>query len=331
MATVSIVIPVYNEAAAIGECLERVLSQTVSASQVIVADGGSTDDTVEIVRMFAASHDALILIPNEARIQAAGLNEALKRATGDVLVRVDARSFLAPDYVARCLAALDEHGADVAGGRMVARPAPGLAARAIALANGARWGAGPAQFHHSSRSDFVDTVYLGAFRRERVEEAGGWSVDVGVNEDAELNHRIRARGGRIWYDAGIAVSYEPRHTFSALSRQYFRYGRSRAATVRRHHGSLRLRQAVPAVLPGTLLFAVLGQGTAAHVARWALVAHLAVVVGCAFARREERPAVRALGAAAAATMHWSWAIGFWKGMGSRRGLLAPVAKALRSY
>lgn len=320
MATVSIVIPVYNEAAAIGECLERVLSQTVSASQVIVADGGSTDDTVEIVRMFAASHHALVLIPNEARIQAAGLNEALKRATGDVLVRVDARSFLAPDYVERCLAALDEHGADVAGGRMMARPAPGLAPRAIALANGAWWGAGPAQFHHSSRSGFVDTVYLGAFRRERVEEVDGWSEVVGVNEDAELNHRIRARGGRIWYDAAIAVAYEPRTTLSTVRRQYGRYGWSRAATAKRHPRSVRLRQVVPAALPPLLLAATLARGPTATAARGALIGHVAVVLAGASSRRGETLGVRAVAAIAAATMHWSWAFGFWRGL---TGLRCP--------
>ncbi|HUQ64421.1 MAG TPA: glycosyltransferase family 2 protein [Acidimicrobiales bacterium] len=306
--------PVLNEAPAIEESLSRLLCQTYQPQQILVADGGSTDGTLSILERLAAESDQITIILNEGRIQAAGLNECLVRATGDVIVRIDARSFVDPDYIERCLFALETSEAAAVGGRMVARRPAGLAARAIAVANGAPWGAGPARFHHSRKSGFVDTVYLGAFRRECVDEVGGWSVSVGVNEDAELNHRLRAQGHRIWFDGSITVSYQPRETFGALAKQYVRYGNSRAITIKRHPASVRLRQVLPAVLPVVLLLALVGGKSRSRLARRALVSHVVFLAAGASLVKQERALVRALSAFAAAMMHWSWSVGFWKGI-----------------
>ena len=302
-----------DEEDSIGEALDRLLSQTCTDVEIVVADGGSSDRTREIVRARADAEGRILLIDNPRRLQSAGLNRALAIARSTVLVRLDGHSFVGPDYLARCADLLERTGAAVVGGRMVARPGAGPTAAAIALATGTWWAAGPARFHRTGVAGDADTVYLGAFRREAVEDVGGWAEDVGVNEDFDLNYRIRRAGGRVHYEPDLEVGYRPRASFQALAKQYWRYGRSKATMARRHPASLRARQAAPAAL-GLLGIAALLPGPTGRRARSLVVAHAAALALLASSRAGEPAAVRARLGGAALVMHWAWAVGFWSGV-----------------
>jgi glycosyltransferase involved in cell wall biosynthesis len=316
---VSVVVPVLDEVEAIGECLDRIAVQTWPDLEVIVADGGSRDGTREIVLERAAHDPRIRLVDNPGRLQSAGLNRALSVATGELVVRLDARSFVEADYVARCATQLMDGTRAVVGGRMVPRGGASRTQRGIASANRAPWGAGPARFHRDGAAGPADTVYLGAFRRGWIELAGGWAEDVGVNEDYELNHRIRSLGGVVWLDPTLEVGYQPRSTYRALARQYFRYGRSKAAVVRRHPRSLRARQLAPALLAPVGLCAAI-PGSVGRVARVGVLAY-AVGVGTLAVRGGGTPGERAAAGVAAAVMHWSWSAGAWF------GAIRPLARA----
>jgi len=89
----------------IRDSLDGVIAQSYpNIIEVLVADGGSTDRTREL----AAAADARVrLLENPRRNRPSGLNVAIGEATGDIFVRVDARTVLAPDYVERCVDALE--------------------------------------------------------------------------------------------------------------------------------------------------------------------------------------------------------------------------------
>jgi GT2 family glycosyltransferase len=93
---------------------------------------------------------------------------------------------------------------------------------------------GGARYRSAEAEGFVDTVFLGAFPRRVFETVGLYDPGAVTNEDAELNQRILAAGGRIYLSRDIVVHYHPRDTFAALGRQYFRYGRGRARTLLKH-------------------------------------------------------------------------------------------------
>jgi glycosyltransferase involved in cell wall biosynthesis len=309
---VSVVVPVLDEAPYLDEMVQRLRDQTMGDFEAIFADGGSRDGTRARLGELARADPRLRWVDNPRRLQSAGLNLAAAEVRAPYLVRLDARSFVEPDYLERVLEVLERTGADVVGGRMVARAGASLVERGIALANQAAWGAGPARFHRGGGAGPAETVYLGAFRTETVARLNGWAEDVGVNEDYELNHRIRRAGGTVWFDPALTVSYQPRRSLGSLARQYFRYGRSKAAVAVRHPSSLRPRQCLPALgIPGVVA-ATVAWGPVGPAGLLAL--HAAVLAAAASRAGASGGTVAGMGALAAMVMHWCWSAGFWYGM-----------------
>jgi succinoglycan biosynthesis protein ExoA len=299
-AAVTVVIPVLDEGPHLGRCLESVTAQTYHPiAEILVVDGGSTDDTVAV----AEQVPGVRVLPNPRRVQSAAMNVALHAAQGDLIVRVDGRCELPEDYVGRCVAALDATGAAMVGGRMEPH-AEGRWPVGIAAAMSSPVGVGPARFHHGGTAGWVDTVYLGAFRRADALAVGGYDETFAINEDAEFAHRLATRGG-VWFDPSIAVGYVPRSSFPRLARQFFRYGLGRAATVRKHPRSLAPRQlAAPALVLGLLS------------RRRLAVAALdlaGVAVAAADQWRRDRTAAPGF-AVSLPVMHLSWGSGFLVGL-----------------
>ena len=310
----SVVIPTLNEARFLRATLDSLCAQTYdNVVEVLVADGRSHDSTRDI----AASFPGVRVVDNSARIQAAGLNRALEECRGEMVVRVDGHCLLAPDYVERCVDALVRTGATIVGGAM-SPVGIGRRQRGIAAAMQSRLGVGPARFHVGGPPGWVDTVYLGAYRLDDACAVAGYAEDVGVNEDAEFAIRMGARRG-VWFDPTIRSSYSPRDSYRALVRQFYRYGRSRATTARRHPSSIKLRQlAAPA-----LLLAMLSPKR-----RWILGAYGGVVAGRALLEMRRGPGAGASFGVALPAMHFAWGTGFLMGLAlPERIQLASVGKS----
>jgi glycosyltransferase involved in cell wall biosynthesis len=298
--TVTVAVPVLNEARYIHACLSAIARQTHDrVLEVLVVDGGSTDATLELAR----SHPGVRVLANPRRIQAAALNIALAEAKGEVFVRVDGHCVIAPDYIERCVAALAVTNAGMVGGAMTP-VASGWRQRGIAAAMSSPLGAGPARFHSGGEAGWVDTVYLGAFRTDLAAEAGGYAEDVGVNEDAELALRLRPRGG-IWFDPAIRSTYSPRENLSAVARQFYRYGRSRALTIRKHPAAISPRQLVAPAL----VLALCSPWRRPTLAAYALGAFAASAQQC----RQDPSAVPGMTLTLPA-MHLPWGVGFLVGL-----------------
>ena len=299
--SVTVALPVLNEERRIEACLAAIVAQTYgNIIEILVVDGGSQDRTRAIVSM----HPGVRVLDNPRRIQSVALNIALAEAQGDVFVRVDGHTEIAEDYVERCVEALTATGAAMVGGGIdpdSSAASPGPVGGAVALAMRSPFGVGPARFHRpDAPGSWVDTVYLGAFRTATARSAGGYDETLVTNEDAELAWRLRARGG-VWFDPSIRSQYQPRRGLRPLARQFFRYGRGRAATVARHPRSLSPRQlAAPALLLGLM-------------SPWRRPVAVAYGVGLVASTtrsgtRQWRSAV--LMPVALVTMHLTWATGF---------------------
>ncbi|PKN32364.1 MAG: hypothetical protein CVU63_19170, partial [Deltaproteobacteria bacterium HGW-Deltaproteobacteria-20] len=115
---VTVGVPCLNEEGFIEALVRGALEQDYPSDrfEVLVADGGSTDRTLEILARLSEEDPRVRVLHNPGKIQAAGMNEIIKAAKGDVLVRFDAHADYASDYVRKCIEVLVRTGADNVGG-----------------------------------------------------------------------------------------------------------------------------------------------------------------------------------------------------------------------
>ena len=243
---VSVVLAVFNEGPFIEDCLKGLISQDYPSDklEIIVADGGSSDATPEIIKKFQEKSDRIKLIKNPKKIVAAGLNAAIRQAQGEIIVRMDGHTQIAPNYISQCVQRLSQTEADNVGGPMRAF-GKSLFGQSVALATSSPFGVGGARFHYSSQEEEVDTVYLGSWRRDIFEKIGFFDEEMIRNQDDEFNYRLRKKGGRILLSPSIESKYWVRETPTALWRQYFQYGFWKVRVMKKHPQQMRMRQFIP--------------------------------------------------------------------------------------
>lgn len=311
---VTIIVPCRNEERAIQDCLDSVIRQTVTDTEILVVDGGSTDRTRDIIAGKAQQDKRVQLLDNPKGVVPNALNIALDRAKGTWLVRVDAHCTIADDYVER-LVELLETGVGGAGGRKqgVGKTVTG---KAIALAMSSRAGVGGSAYHHAQTAQYVDHIPFGAYPVALARQIGGWNEGLSVNQDFEFDVRIRAAGHTLLLDPSIVIDWENRQTFGALFRQYHRYGRGKTRVMRLHPQSTKIRHLVAPLFVAAVVAAILPW-------RWKQIAEArallaagygAVVVGAGWASGRRLPSNhRWRVAASLVVMHVSWGLGFWHG------------------
>jgi succinoglycan biosynthesis protein ExoA len=251
---VSLVMAIRNEAPFIRKCMDSILSQDYPADrmEVLVADGMSTDGTGEIVKSYQARCPRLRLIENRGMITATGLNAAISSADGEIIVRMDGHSEMPLDYVRNCVTALQRTGAEHVGSGVLT-VGKTVFGEAVALAMSTSFGVGGSRFRTTHREEWVDTVFLGGWRREIFERIGLFDEDVGCSDDDEFNYRLLDHGGRILLSPPLRVTYWPRDNLKALTKQYFRYGFWKVRVMQKHPRQMRLSHFVPPAFVGALL------------------------------------------------------------------------------
>lgn len=254
---VSVVIPMYNAASYVGRCLESVLQQDYPAEriEIIVVDGASTDSSVSVVQNFMKEHPRIRLLPNPMRLTNHGLNIGIRHAKGDVIVFLGCRGVLDSTFATKCIENLRKlKDAAVVGG-VVGMGFTSFTGKAIGLALSSPFGVGTARYRYAKEPQFADTVQFGAYRKEVLHEVGLVDEDMILADDDELNWRITKAGHKILMNPEIKFLYYPRHSVSALFKQYFGYGRGRATALKRHPDKLSVKHIVPSAFA---LFLIVG-------------------------------------------------------------------------
>ena len=342
---VSIVVPVLNEDHHIASCLECLLQQGRSWAdgtrfEILVMDGGSTDQTREIVATMQLTHPCIRLAHNPKRLQSAAMNMAARIASpqATVLLRADAHAAYPDDFVATCVHALLRTGVESVVVPMLTTGEHGFQ-RAVAAAQNSLLGNGGSAHRRRSASHFVEHGHHAAFTRNSFLRVGGYDETFSHNEDAEYDHRVALAGGRIWLCGEAVLSYFPRREPWGLARQYFFHGAGRARTLLTHHMRPRLRQLMPLlILAGSLGGLLLGLLHPAFLLLPAVYLVACLAWGAAMALGSTDPWLLAMGPAAM-IMHLAWASGFvWRCVEfallpwhrRRRQLLRPAFASLRS-
>lgn len=277
----------------------------------------SDDGTAEIAESFPTGGIRLKVLRIEEKGRSQSLNRGIRAATGEIVVRIDARTLIQRDYVSRCVRTMLETGADNVGGvREAVATSPTQEAIGMALSH--PFGIGARRSRLGGSSGYVDSVYLGCFRRDIFEKVGYFDESAAViNEDWDLNHRIRAAGGKVYLDAQISAYYFPRESFRDLWNLYFRYGGARVGNLRKHRRIASLRYLVAPALVLAVVCGILLAGVDklfAYMTVSLLGVYCLVDLAVSFRLSKAAGKLSLLPKLMLAfpCMHFSWGLGFWK-------------------
>ncbi len=310
----TVVVPARNEEDAISACLDSVLAQDETRLQVVVVDGASSDRTPDIVKSYAERDARVEILYNPRQIIPVSLNLALDAARAPWLVRVDAHAVVPTDYVRRAVAHLETGRWGAVGGRKdgVGRTPAG---KAIAAAMASPFGVGNSTYHYGTAPTEVDHVPFGAYPVAVVKELGGWNEDLRVNQDFELDYRLRASGRAILFDPELHIDWDCRQSIRELFRQYRRYGRGKAKVAALHPRSAAPRHlAAPCFVAWLVIALVTGLRRPRSAAVAVMPYGVALAVASARSARSLPPEARRWVPAAFAAMHIGWGLGFWEGI-----------------
>lgn len=309
--------PVLNEVEHIEAAVESLIAQDYAGPfEVVLALGPSVDGTTEVITEMARIDPRIRSIPNELGSTPGGLNAAIRASTHPIVVRVDAHSVLPREYTRVAVDTLLRTGADNVGGIMKAQGVTPFE-KAVARAYGAREGLGGTPHHVGGNEGPAETAYLGVFQRHRLVEVGLFDEGIKRGQDWELNRRLRATGGTVWFTPELVVEYRPRSSLRKLIRQFVATGIWRGELARRFGAANSIRYFVPPVavlgiLTGTILgligvLAGIPWLTIAFVVP-AVYAIFVIVASIAAAREGVRTALWYL--VVLPCIHFGWGIGF---------------------
>ncbi|CCE00260.1 glycosyltransferase family 2 protein [Bradyrhizobium sp. STM 3809] len=306
-----VVIPCLNEEDHIEQTLNHFMAEPDGiVCKIVVADGGSTDQTLGIVEGCAARDSRIVMMHNTGRIQSCGMNRAVE-AWGDAapfIVRVDAHAAYPSGFCASLLAAQEATGADSVVVSMIAKGKICFQ-QAAAAAQNSLLGNGGSAHRRAADGRFVDHGHHALMSVAAFRAVGGYDETFSHNEDAELDWRLKQAGFRIYLCGGADITYYPRTSPLALFRQYWNFGRGRAKNAHKHRVMLKLRQMLPILVGPAVAFALLGVFApllAVPALSWALIC---IAYGISIGLRKREPCACGAGLAAM-IMHLGFSFGF---------------------
>jgi cellulose synthase/poly-beta-1,6-N-acetylglucosamine synthase-like glycosyltransferase len=255
---ISVIIPCRNELKYIKKCLESILYNDYPKIkiEIIIVDGGSDDGTKNIINSYIKKYPFIRLLDNPKKITPAAMNIGIGEAKGDIIVRMDAHSIYEKEYISNSVDLLQTTNASMVGGVRKAK-GTGFVSKAIALATTTPFGIGDSKYLYSNKEEWVDTVFAGTWYKKTLKALGGFNEEWVVNQDYELNYRLRQAGGKILLSPKIRCYYYVRDSLTKLAKQYLRYGTWRVKTLVTYPDSLRARQLAPPVFVLSLIISLI--------------------------------------------------------------------------
>jgi glycosyltransferase involved in cell wall biosynthesis len=256
---VSVIIPMRNEEQYISRCLKSIVDQNYPKEliEIIVVDGGSSDNSLRIVRGLMAEYWTIKLLGGFGVNCPAAMNIGIKYATGELISKIDAHGYAGSDFLrisAECLS--EEEETKCVGGPI--RPvAETHIAKANALARSSTFGVGKGIYSTRGKPQYVDTVQCGVYKRDIFGEVGLFDESLQFGEDEEINWRIRKRGYKIYITPEVSFFYFVRDSFGKLFKQYYNYGVARVKVIQKHPDFFRIKHVIPTAFIVTLFAAAI--------------------------------------------------------------------------
>lgn len=225
---VSIIITARNEEKYLPMLFEEILNQTYPLQniEVVLMDSNSTDNTRKLMEEFKNNNESLSvqIVTNERQIQAAGFNEGVKHATGDVVLKIDAHSRIPQDFVQKNVNEIIA-GAFVCGGnRPTVVDSDDDFSKTLHIVEESALGSSIANYRKSNVKRKVNSIFHGMYRKEVFEKVGLADERLLRTEDNEFHYRVRKAGYDIIFNPEIESYQYIRPTFTKMIQQKFANG-----------------------------------------------------------------------------------------------------------
>jgi cellulose synthase/poly-beta-1,6-N-acetylglucosamine synthase-like glycosyltransferase/spore germination protein YaaH len=233
---VSVVIAAFNEQPVIARTIRAVLRNHYEPLDIIVVDDGSSDGTYdEVVRHFGA-HPSVRVLRQENVGKALALNRGIAEATGDVIIALDADTVFTKDTIDL----LVRHFADPRVGAVAGNVKVGNRINPLTYWQSIEYVTSQnldRRAYAAINSVSVVPGAVGAWRREAILQAGGYTIDT-MAEDMDLTWRIRRIGWRVDTESAAIGYTEVPDTFKALYKQRFRWAFGTLQSLWKHRRAL---------------------------------------------------------------------------------------------
>jgi succinoglycan biosynthesis protein ExoA len=249
--TVAVVVPLRNEIGRLAAVLANIEAQTRPPTLVVFADGASDDGSREWLQWAAETRPWLVVVDNPERIIPTALNRAIAEVECDVTARMDTHVDYEPHYLETVVGLLETNPTLAGAGAPYATLGKGVWGEAIAAVLRRPWAHGGAKHQVGATLRRVSHTRWTVYRTAAIRAAGGWDTQMQVNEDEEMDVRIR-RLGDIWLVPTTRSTWYVRDSLPAFVRQMWRYGSFRSLTIHLHPQTLELRVLAPPLLTAGL-------------------------------------------------------------------------------
>lgn len=214
--SVSVILTVKNEAATLPHLLDSLMHQSLWADEIVVCDGGSSDETLDILTLYQQWLPIKIISAPGANISE-GRNRAIAAATGEVIAGTDGGVVLSPDWLRELVRPIEERNVSVVSGWFEADPYTDFEVVLGATVLPDRDDINPTDFLPSSRSI--------AFQKAAWAAAGGYPEWLDYCEDLIFDLNLRQLFGSFAFAPNAVAYYRPRRSLRAFARQYYLYAR----------------------------------------------------------------------------------------------------------
>lgn len=217
---ISVVVTVFNEEASIRALLDSLLSQTLTPTEIVIVDGGSQDQTVDIIKDYKERHKLIRLIKAKGSI-AHGRNVSIKHARYEIIAQTDAGCVAKKDWLAKITKPLEDKNVGVVAGfyKMVAHSAFQKAAASY-------FGTPPERFDPRM---FLPSARSVAFRKSVWKDIGGYNEKLErAGEDTLFNYEVIKAKIQIIREKNAIVYWEVPKTFLEAIKKFYDYAKGDA-------------------------------------------------------------------------------------------------------
>jgi glycosyltransferase involved in cell wall biosynthesis len=245
--TLSIICPTYNEEKYISQTLESFMNQKFHSFdlEILICDGMSTDKTRDIVRSFSTKHSNIRLVDNPNRKTPFAFNAGLREASGEYVAILGAHTKYADDYLQVCYEELVKSESVGCTGRVITKAAfDNYEAKVCEWVMLSTFGVSSSSFR-SMKEGYTHSVNFPVFRKQALQNLGGYNTAMERNQDNDMNQRLLDAGHKLYCTWKTKCLYRPPANLKSLFKYAYRNGFWNAKSILVHAKSMRLHHLIP--------------------------------------------------------------------------------------